>query len=268
MVLRLALAALLVSFSLPAGAQPAAAPAAKAPTADQILKRYIEASGGEEAFKRVNTVVMRGFMEIKAQGIKGEMILYRADGGKSYSMIDIPGMGKQEEGSNGDVVWEKTAMGPRLKDGVEKFLATCAGEAMAEYARAATGKDSCYSKIEFGGEELVSGKPAWKLLLTPRQGKVEEQYFDKVSGLMIQQKLIMPTPLGEIPILLAISGYKKLEGLETPTAVAMRMGPVEMSMTFHTITFNEKIPEQIFAVPPEISALVKAAKPSGAAPKQ
>lgn len=259
---KLALAALLSSFAFGAWAQPAAKPPATTPTADQILQKYIDASGGEAAFKRVNTVVMRGTMEIKAQGIKAEMILYRADGGKSYSMMEIPGMGKQEEGSNGDVVWEKTAMGPRLKDGVEKFIVTCAGEAMAEYARVAIGKDSCYSKIELGGSDTVDGKPVWKLLLTPKQGKVEEQYFDKLSGLMVQQKLIMPTPLGEIPILLGIGGYKKLEGLETPTLVTMRMGPVEMSMNFHSINFNEKIPEQIFAVPPEIDALVRAQKPA------
>jgi hypothetical protein len=258
MVLKLALAAFGSSFVL-AWAQPAAK--SPTPTADEILKKYIDASGGEDAFKRVNTVVMRGTMEIKAQGIKGDMILYRADGGKSYSSMDIPGMGKQEEGSNGDIVWEKTAMGPRLKDGVEKFIVTCAGEAMAEYARAATGKDSCYSKIALGGEEMVNGKPAWKLLLTPKMGKVEEQFFDKTSGLMVQQKLIMPTPLGEIPIQLGIGGYKTFEGLQTPTLVSMRMGPVEMTMTFASITFNEKIPEQIFAIPPEIAALVKANKP-------
>lgn len=262
MVHKLALAALFGSFASSAWAQPAA----KLPTADQILKKYIEVSGGEEAFKRVNTVVMRGTMEIKAQGVKAEMILYRADGGKSYSMMDIAGMGKQEEGSNGDIVWEKTMMGPRLKDGVEKFIVTCAGEAMAEYARVAVGKDGCYSKIELGGEDTVAGKPVWKLLLTPKQGKVEEQYFDKESGLMVQQKLIMPTPLGEIPILLGIGGYKALEGLQTPTLVSTRMGPVEMTMNFHSITFNEKIPEQIFAIPPDIAALVKAQKPAAAKP--
>jgi hypothetical protein len=259
---RAALAALASSiFAATAGGQPA-----KTPTAEQILNRYVEASGGEAAFKAVNSVVMKGTMEIKAQGIKAEMIAYRADGGKSYTMTDIPGMGKQEEGSNGDVVWEKTALGPRIKTGVEKFLMLCAGEAMSEYARAIGGKDSCYSEIRFAGEELVGGKAAWKLALTPKQGKVEEQFFDKESGLMVQQKLIMPSPLGELPIVLGIGGYKKIDALNTPTAVTMKMGPVEMLMTFHTITFNEKIPEQIFAIPPDIQAL-QASEKKPAAPK-
>lgn len=259
MVLKLALlGSFFGSFVVGAWAQPTAKP----PTAEQIMKKYIDASGGEAAFTRVNSVVMQGMMEIKGQGIKGEVKLYRADGGKSYSVTDIPGMGKQEEGSNGDVVWEKTSLGPRLREGAEKFMVTCAGEALAEYARLATGKDSCYSKIEFGGEGMVEGKATWKLLLTPKQGKVEEQSFDKQSGLLVQQKIVMPSPFGEIPVVIGIGGFKKVEGLETPTLISTKMGTVEMVMSFHTITFNEKIPEQIFAVPPDIDALVKAQKPA------
>ncbi len=230
------------------------------PTAEEVLARYIEASGGEEAFKRVNTVIMRGSMEIKAQNIKADVLIYRADGGKGYSVIDIPGMGKQEEGSDGDVVWEKTALGPRIKTGVEKFLVTCAGEAMSEYARVAIGKDGCYNKVEFAGADTVKGKPVWKLKLTPKMGKLEEQFFDQASGLLVQQKMTMPSPLGEIPITLVLEDYKPIDGLQTPLKASTVLGPVEMAMSFTSIEFNAKIPEQIFAVPPEIAALAAADK--------
>jgi hypothetical protein len=233
---------------------------AKQPTADEVLARFVQVSGGEEAFRRINTVVMKGALEIKAQGIKADILVYRADGGKSYSVTDIPGMGKQEEGSNGEVVWEKTALGPRLKSGVEKFLLTCAGEAASEYARAIAGKDTCYDKIEFAGDDTVEGKPAWKLKLTPKMGKIEEQFFDKNTGLLIQQKMTMPSPLGELPITLIIGGYKKIDGLETPTSVSTKLGPVDMQASFSSVTYNEKIPDQIFAIPPDIAALVAAEK--------
>ncbi len=252
----LLLLASVLSFVPPAlHAQPA-----KTPSVEDILNRYVRATGGEDAYKRISTVVMRGTMEIKAQGIKAEMLVYRADGGKSYSVVDIPGMGKQEDGANGDVVWEKTALGPRLKTGVEKFLQTCAGEAMSEYVRAVAGKDTCYSKMEVAGEDMVNGRPVWKLILTPKMGKLEEQYFDKESGLLVQQKMTMPTPLGELPISLNIGGYKKIDGIETPTTVDTRLGPVEMQMNFSSVSYNEKIPEQIFALPPDIAALVNAEK--------
>jgi hypothetical protein len=252
--------ALLVSCSILTWGQEARGSSAKAPTAEAVLQKYLEASGGEESIGRVKTVIMRGSMEIPAQNVRASMVIYRADGGKSYSVVDIPGMGKQEDGSNGEIAWEKTALGPRVKDGVEKFLVTCSGDAMGEYTRALTGKDTCYAKVELAGEEMIDGKPAWKLLLTPKMGKVEEQFFDKASGLLVQQNMKMPSPLGELPITLVMNAYKTFEGVKTPTRVTMKMGTVEMQLNFAEVAFNVPIPDQMFAVPPDIQALVEAGK--------
>jgi hypothetical protein len=38
------------------------------------------------------------------------------------------------------------------------------------------------------------------------------------------------------------------------------MGPVEAVFTFTSIEFNSKIPEAMFALPPEIKALLEAGK--------
>ena len=107
------------------------------PTAAQVLDRYIEVTGGKEAYAKVKSVSMLGTMEIKGQNVRGDMKMYRVDGGKYYTVVDLPGIGKQEDGSNGSVVWDKTVLGPRLKTGVEKFLAICASGAMAETGSAA-----------------------------------------------------------------------------------------------------------------------------------
>jgi hypothetical protein len=230
------------------------------PTAAQVLDRYVSVTGGKEAYSKVKTVSMIGTMEIKDQSIRGSMRMYRMDGGKYYNVVDLPGIGKQEDGSNGTTAWDKTVLGPRLKSGVEKFLATCASSAMSEYGRGAVDTDSCYAKAEFVGEESINGKAAYKLRMTPKEGKPEEQYYDKESGLLIRTKVLMPSPMGEVPIVATVDEYRKVDGIQTPVKISNNMGAVTMIMNFSTIKFNDAIPEAMFALPPEIDALVKAGK--------
>lgn len=236
------------------------AQSAEPPTAEQVLDRYVEVTGGKDAYAKVKSVSMVGTMEIKGQGVKGEMRMYRLDGGKYYTVVDLPGIGKQEDGSDGKVVWDKTVLGPRLKTGVEKFLATCATTALSEYGRGALEKDSCYAKAEYVGEEMYEGKSVYKLRMTPKQGKPEEQYYDKQTGLLAKTRMIMPSPMGEVPIVAIVNEYREVDGVKTPVKLTNEMGAVSMIMTFTTVKFNDTVPDAMFMLPPEIQALVKAGK--------
>jgi hypothetical protein len=229
-------------------------------SADKILERYLEVTGGKAAYDKVKSVSMLGTMEIKGQGVKGEMRMFRKDGGKYYTVVDLPGIGKQEDGSDGTTVWDKTVLGPRLKTGVEKFLATCAAGALSEYGRGPLEKDSCYSKSELLGEESFEGRAVYKLLMTPKEGKPEEQYFDKETGLLVKTRMIMPSPMGEVPIVAIVNEYRVIEGIKTPVKLTNEMGAVSMVMHFTSVKFNAPVPETMFALPPEIQALVKAGK--------
>lgn len=231
-----------------------------AQSAEAVLERYVEVTGGKAAYEKVKSVTMLGTMEIKGQGVKGEMRSYRVDGGKYYTLVDLPGIGKQEDGSNGSVAWDKTVLGPRIKTGVEKFLASCATAAMSEYGRGALEKDSCYAKTELVGEEIVDGKPAFRLRMTPKEGKPEEQFYDKATGLLIKTKMVMPSPMGDVPIVAIVNEYREVDGIKTPVKLTNEMGAVSMVMSFSSVKFNETIPEAMFALPPEIQALVKASK--------
>jgi zinc protease len=234
---------------------------AEMPSAEKVLERFVEVSGGQDAFAKVKTVSMTGTMEIKAQNMKAAMKMYRADGGKSYTVFELPGLGKQEDGSDGRTSWDKTVLGPRIKSGTEKFLASCAKSAIGtEYAPSAADMASCYDKITVTGIEDLDGKPAFKLLLTPKQGKPQEQWFDKESGLLKKLRITMPSPMGELPMNVLFEEYKAIDGILTPVRMTNQMGPLSMTLSFEEILYNPKLPEQIFALPADIQALVNAAQ--------
>src|SRR5262252_4932208 len=83
---------------------PAAAPAAD-PTGEAIVDKSVEATGGRAAWEKLKTEVAKGSLELTAMGMKGDLTIYKAAPNKSYTVIDFPGFGKAEEGSNGQVAW-------------------------------------------------------------------------------------------------------------------------------------------------------------------
>ena len=91
------------------------------PTGETIMDRYIAVIGGREAHERVKTEVRTTSMELKGRDVKFAVTVYRARPDKMYTITEIPGAGKVEEGVDGDVAWSLTAArGPALKEGVER----------------------------------------------------------------------------------------------------------------------------------------------------
>src|SRR6266849_9409751 len=77
------------------------------PKAETILDRYVEVTGGKAAYQKRKTEIATGTLEFAAQGLKGTLTRYASDPDKSYSSLDIDGIGKIEMGSSGNIAWEK-----------------------------------------------------------------------------------------------------------------------------------------------------------------
>src|SRR6266581_5917096 len=93
------------------------------PKAEAILDKYIEVTGGKAAYEKKRTEVSSAVMEFVGKGVKANMTSYHAEPNRSYMVVEIEGIGKMEEGSDGSVVWERSAMkGPRVKTGEERAV--------------------------------------------------------------------------------------------------------------------------------------------------
>ena len=92
------------------------------PTGEQVIDRYVEATGGKAAYEKIKSRVITGKMSIPAQGISGDILIHQKAPNLSHTSITIPQIGgKIERGFNGEVGWEKNPMtGSRVLDGEEK----------------------------------------------------------------------------------------------------------------------------------------------------
>jgi hypothetical protein len=239
-----------------------AASAQEKPTAEQILDRFVQVTGGQEAYAKVRSEVTSETVELKAQGIKGKLATYRLASGESYMAMEIEGAGKIEQGITGGVSWENSAMtGPRVRTGEEKSISIRA---------ALIDRDSQwrnhFSKTEFTGEETVEGVVCYKLVLTPKEGsRTETRFYEKESGLLKRTTMVMPTQMGDLPITVTLSGYKDFGGFKRPSLNVTSMAGTEIVMTTSAVEYNTEIPADRFAIPAAVKALIE--KPA-AAPKQ
>lgn len=240
----------------------AQAPAAQAPAAQQdlpkaetILDRYIQATGGKANYEKRKSRVMTGTLEFVAMGVKGSITSYSAEPDQAYSVVELEGIGKIESGVSNGVAWEiSPMMGPRVKDGVEK----------ADTLRDATFNGllhwrKLYQKAETAGVEPVDGDECYKIAMTPNEGKTENLFFSKKSGLMVKRSRTMVSPMGEIPVEELAANYKDFGGILIPTTITQKAASQEFKITIQTIK-EDGIPPERFAPPAQIKALLEKSK--------
>lgn len=228
----------------------ATAVAADLPSGQSLMQRFIDQSGGEQAYAKIHTAQMTGTVEVEGRNIHGAIEMAE-EGEKSWTAIDLPGIGLTEQAFDGETAWEiNPIQGARLIEGEEKsVLKRSSGLALVS-----SWKED-YAAIHTIGEEDVHGKPAWKVEMTPKEGKPETYYFDKDSAMLVKMSAVVSTPLGDIAADLELSDYRKLEGIETPfTMTQGAMGQLIL-VHFDKIVYNAALPEDRFAMPADVAAL-------------
>lgn len=223
------------------------------PKAEDILQRYIDATGGADAHQNVHTQVATAVMEFTGKGLRGTVTMYQAEPAESYVSIDLEGVGRLEQGTNAGIAWEKSALqGPRIKSGAERDSALREADV---HSRVFWKKH--YDKAEVAGEEVIDGSPCYKVVLTPKEGFPETRFYAKETSLLLRVDRKVKTPMGEALGQTFLGDYRKSGDLLTPFRVQQKVLGQEIVTTLKSVVFNEPIPESRFQLPPDVAALVQ-----------
>jgi hypothetical protein len=224
--------------------------AADPPSGESLLQLSIDKSGGAEAYARAKNMTASGTVEMPAQNITGTIAIFE-EGEKSYMAMDIAGIGKIEGGFDGETAWENSALqGPRILEGEEKVEAKRAARLSL-----LTDWRNDYKSARTVGSEDVDGKPAWKVEMTPKEGKPETFYFDRDSGLLVRIAAVRSTPLGDVATQSTMSDFRSVDGILTPftqTETAMNQSIVTH---LKSVSYNVPLPKDRFDLPASIKSL-------------
>ena len=230
-----------------------ACPAADLKTGDAVLDNYVEVTGGAASYAKIHNMVMKGSMGMPAMGLKGALTIYAAEPNKVSLVTDLAGVGKITEGSDGTNAWSHSAMqGPQLKKGEE--LADSLREALFHKE---TEWRTVYKSAELTGVEDLDGKAVYKVILTPKTGAPETQYYEKATGLMIRHQSVRKTAFGAIPVDVTVGGYRKECGSVTlPHSMMQSVAGQKIEMNVDSVECNNELPADAFQPPAEVKALI------------
>jgi hypothetical protein len=247
--------AFLLGQTTPAPAPPSTplAPKTDLPSAESVMQRFLDATGGAKAYDAVKTQVSSGTFSMPAQGITGTIKIYTAAPAKSYSVVDIQNVGKIEDGCDGKIAWETSGMmGSRIKTGDE-----AAADLRASAMDIHTNWKKYYKSAVVAGTDTIDGKTCYRVVMTPNEGAPETDWYDKDSGLLLKEAATYNTPMGDVPVEISVSDYRKEGDLLIPFHTSNKLASQVFEIVLDKVELNPDIPDGRFELPAEIKALRK-----------
>jgi hypothetical protein len=225
--------------------------AADVPSAEALLQRFADSTGTPAAIAAIHNARMTGSVEITGMGISGKAEIVE-EGEKTWTAIDLQGLGRIEQGFDGETAWEKNAIqGTRLIEGEEKSMM----KRSSGFSLLTSWKDD-YVSAKTVGESISGGKAAWKVEMTPKEGKPETFFFNKESGLLTGMSAVVTTALGDIPAEVLFSDYRRVGAITTAFTMTQKAMSQEIVMKFDRVEWNVPLPKDRFALPDDVRALL------------
>jgi len=256
--LRIALA---LAISVLIGAGQANAQDGALPAGDKVFADYVEACGGQDAFDKIQSRVTKSTLHMPAQGLSLALTIYAAKPNKNYMEIESAAFGRIVKGCNGEVVWENSDLtGAVVKDGAEKemMLREMVLDKFVYWQR-------IYEKVECVAKETVGDRECYKVSALPpaspsadgEEPSPQTLYFDTESGLLVRMVATIATAGGDIPVDVAMSDYKVVDGVRLPHKVVTTLLGQERVGTIVGVMHNLKLAGDLFDLPEEIEKLAE-----------
>lgn len=216
-------------------------------TADEIMEKAIQATGGRGALSKMTSLVGTGSMEIVAMGGKATTEMYAKAPDKRLTVTKVEGYGDIMEGYDGKIAWSQEP---------QNGLVELSGERLANAKRDSQFNGELkwkelYPKAEVTGKEQVAGRDCWVLKLTPADGKPVVRYYDAETFLMAKVIVTTETPQGPADIPVEFSDWRDLgNGVKGPFTMKVTLpGIGELITKYAEMKYNVEIDDAKFAKP-------------------
>jgi len=255
---------LLLTAALALGA--GAIPQDELPSAEQVLARYVEVTGGQQAYDAIQNRVAEGLILTDNGQVAIPLKVYRAKPGKVYSHQDVPQLGVIEKGATAEVAWEiNPSTGTTVYDGPQRGAIL----RQAVFDREAYWQQ-VWKKAECAGTQVVDGQPCYDLVMTPKafdDSELEADhapppdhlYFAKESGLLVMSSQVFRAP-GEpdVKVESRPSELHRVDGVLLPFRTVTQMEGQDPIVTeIHSLRQNLLLMPKQFALPDAVRAIVE-----------
>ncbi|MDX1980612.1 MAG: hypothetical protein SFV51_10110 [Bryobacteraceae bacterium] len=225
-----------------------AAPAPEELTADQIVARHVEAMGGAAKLKSIQSLTIRG-----KGTMGGQMETTTVTHAKRPAMfkLEMNAMGRTfVQAFDGTVAWRVNPMQGATAPQRMNETETQEIIANAEFNGALVDYKAKGHAIELLGREEVNGRPAYKLRVARKSGRLSHTWVDAATFLVVKNATTRMQMGREIEVESFPGDFRKVDGVLFPFTTESKAGgrPL-MSMTVESVEVNPKIDDAVFHMP-------------------
>lgn len=214
---------------------------AKSQTADEIINKYIDAIGGKENWKKINSLKMEGQVEVQGleipftmQAINGKGV--RTDGefqGNAFIDITTPTKGWSQNPMAGKATLQPISE-DELKQKVDEL--DIQGPFIDYKEKGNT--------VEFLGKDEEDGNEYYKVKLTTKNNNETTYFFDTKTYLVYKQEAISKQQGQDMKVVVKSLDYQTVEG---GVKMPFKMDQGMMILAAKKYTVNSAIDEKIFS---------------------
>jgi photosynthetic reaction center cytochrome c subunit len=200
---------------------PTSAKESPLPTVDEILEKYVQAVGGQQAFQRVTSRVAKG-SRIGADGVLVPEDVYQKAPDKILTVTTYPDVAFST-GFNGTAGW-----GSSSKGGLRELPGPLAAQLKSDsefYKEIKTRE--LYRKLSLAGKSMIGEAEVYVIDATPQVmtpgGGPEKLFFDVRTGLLVRRYIESESVLGMFPLQTDYEDYREVDGIKQPFLIRWSM---------------------------------------------
>jgi photosynthetic reaction center cytochrome c subunit len=213
------------------------------PSVDQILDKYIQATGGQAAMDKISTRVLKGTRST-SMGMSAPLEVYQKSPGKLFAVTRFES--PMAFAFDGAVAWVQNR--GRLMNPAAPEMARIKREAVL--FRPLLLKTD-YQNVRVAGKQKVGDKEVYVIMGTPAGSSPERFYFDAQSGLLLRVTYREETAIGNIPEEVDYDDYRDVDGVKVPF-MAQRLRPdFAYKDVFTEVVQNVPVDDKKFEKPSE-----------------
>ncbi|HZI20136.1 MAG TPA: hypothetical protein VEY09_16245 [Pyrinomonadaceae bacterium] len=216
------------------------------PTVDRIISKYVQAIGGEAAYRKLTSRVTRAtFVILDMQNLTGTAETYEKAPNKSLVVLNFPGLGISREGYNGVAGWSQE---PQSEVRVMTRAELVSTKVDSDFYKEVRLRE-IFPKLTFQGTAKVGSKTAYKLEGVSKEGYSETMYFDVESGLLARADAVEETPEGKSVVEIHYDDYREIDGIRMPFAARHRSPELNILFKITEVRHNVPIEDAKFEKP-------------------
>jgi len=232
----------------------------QAQTADEIIAKYFENTGGLAKWEALQGVKFTG--KLKFQAMELPMTIIQLKDGRTTSSIQLQGMDIRDNVYDGNTLWGSNQQTMKAEKKDAESTENYKINESKDFPDPFLGYQKKGYKAEFVGKETIDGTEAFKIKLTKKPTKVDGKenenvsfyYFDTENYVpILQETEVKAGPSKGMVTQIKPSDYQDAGGLLFPFTMALgaKGQPGGQTLVITAIEINPKVDAAAFAFPVE-----------------